>query len=39
MPEESDNILNYSHGQKSLKIPFVTCEDIVSLLGINTYMQ
>lgn len=32
MAEESDNILKYNQGQKSIKIPLVTYKDTESLL-------
>ena len=32
MPKEDKNILKYSHGEKSLKIPIIICVDIEPLL-------
>ena len=32
MPKEDKNILKYSHGEKSLKIPIIICVDIQPLL-------
>ena len=32
MPEEANKILNYSHGEKSMKVPFIIYADLESLL-------
>ena len=32
MPKEDNKILKYSHGEKSMKIPFIICVDLESLL-------
>ena len=38
MPKEDDKILKYSHGEKSLKAPFMIYADLESLLEkLNTY--
>ena len=34
MPEEDDKILNYNHGEKSLKVPFIIYIDLECLLEI-----
>ena len=37
MPDEDDNILTYTPGKKSLKVPFIICADLECLLQkINT---
>ena len=33
MPNEDKTILKYSHGEKSMKIPFTIYADLDSLLG------
>ena len=32
MPKENNKILEYNHGEKSLKVPFVICADLECLL-------
>ena len=32
MPEKDNKTLKYHHGEKSMKVPFITCADIESLL-------
>ena len=32
MPKEDNKILKYNHGEKSMKIPFITYADLESLL-------
>ena len=32
MPEEDNKILKYNHGEKSMKLPFITYADLDSLL-------
>ena len=32
MPQEDNKILNYNHGKKSMKVPFIIYADLESLL-------
>ena len=32
MPEEDNKILRYNQGEKSMKLPFIICADLESLL-------
>ena len=32
MPKEDNKILKYNHGEKSMKVPFITYADLESLL-------
>ena len=32
MPEKDNKTLKYNHGEKSMKVPFIICTDIESLL-------
>ena len=32
MPKEDNKILNYNHGEKSMKVPFIIYADLESLL-------
>ena len=39
MPEKGKNILEYSHGEKSMKVPFAIYADTKSLLRKSRYMS
>ena len=39
MPEEGENILKYSPGDKSLKAPFITYADLECLLKKEQFCQ
>ena len=39
MPEKYNKILNYNHGEKFIKVPFIIYADLESLLEKNEHLS